>query len=46
MVDTLPYNFLWYPQEIDIVSDSLQGVPDLNLRDAMHYVNEWSHKKA
>jgi peptide/nickel transport system substrate-binding protein len=46
MADNLPYNFLWYPQEIDIVSDSLQGVPDLNLRDSMHYVNEWSLKKA
>jgi peptide/nickel transport system substrate-binding protein len=44
MADNLPYNFLWYPQEIDIVSDTLQGVPDLNLRDAMHYVNEWSLK--
>jgi peptide/nickel transport system substrate-binding protein len=46
MADNLPYNFLWYPQEIDILSDSLQGVPDLNLRDGMHYVNEWSLKKA
>ena len=46
MADNLPNNFLWYPQEIDAVSDSLQGVPDLNLRDAMHYVNEWSLKKA
>ena len=46
MADSLPYNFLWYPQEIDILSDTLQGVPDLNLRDAMHYVNEWSLKKA
>jgi peptide/nickel transport system substrate-binding protein len=46
MADNLPYNFLWYPQEIDIVSDNLQGVPDLNLRDSMHYVNEWSLKKA
>jgi len=45
MADNLPYNFLWYPQEIDIVSDSLQGVPDLNLRDAMHYVQEWFIKK-
>jgi peptide/nickel transport system substrate-binding protein len=46
MADNLPYNFLWYPQEIDVLSDNLQGVPDLNLRDAMHYVNEWSLKKA
>jgi len=46
MADKLPYNFLWYPQEIDVVSDTLQGVPDLNLRDAMHYVQEWSLKKS
>jgi peptide/nickel transport system substrate-binding protein len=46
MADNLPYNFLWYPQEIDVLSDNLQGVPDLNLRDAMHYSNEWSLKKA
>ena len=46
MADNLPYNFLWYPQEIDVVSDSLQGVPELNLRDSMHYVQEWSLKKA
>jgi peptide/nickel transport system substrate-binding protein len=46
MADHLPYNFLWYPQEIDVVSDTLQGVPDLNLRDGMHYVQEWSLKKA
>jgi peptide/nickel transport system substrate-binding protein len=46
MADNLPYLFLWYPQEIDVVSDNIQNVPDLNLRDAMHYVNEWSLKKA
>ena len=41
MADTLPYIFLWYPEEIDVVATSLQGVPNLNLRDAMHYVQEW-----
>lgn len=41
MADTLPYVFLWYPEEIDVVASNLQGVPDLNLRDAMHYVQEW-----
>ena len=39
--DTLPYLFLWYPQEIDVLSSSLQGVPELGLRDAMHYIGEW-----
>ena len=45
MADNLPYIFLWYPQEIDVINASLQGVPDLNLRDAMHYVQEWWIKK-
>ena len=39
--ETLPYLFLWYPQEIDVLSDSLKGVPELGLRDAMHYIGEW-----
>jgi len=39
--ETLPYLFLWYPQEIDVVSTSLKGVPELGLRDAMHYLGEW-----
>jgi hypothetical protein len=41
MADNLPYVFLWFPQEIDVINATLQGVPDLNLRDAMHYVREW-----
>lgn len=41
MADTLPYLFLWYPQEIDVVNSRVQGVAPLNLRDGMHYVNEW-----
>jgi|GEM_PF-489536 len=41
MSDTLPYLFLWYPQEIDVVNSRVQGVAPLNLRDGMHYVNEW-----
>jgi len=45
MADNLPYIFLWYPEEIDVVNATLQGVPDLNLRDNMHYVNEWWIKK-
>jgi peptide/nickel transport system substrate-binding protein len=39
--DVLPYLFLWYPQEIDVLSTSLRGVPELGLRDAMHYAGEW-----
>ena len=39
--DVLPYLFLWYPQEIDVLSTALQGVPELGLRDAMHYIGEW-----
>jgi hypothetical protein len=37
--------FLWYPQEIDVINANLQGVADLNLRDNMHYVQEWWIKK-
>ena len=39
--ETLPYLFLWYPQEIDVLSTSLQGVPELGLRDAVQYIGEW-----
>jgi peptide/nickel transport system substrate-binding protein len=39
--EVLPYLFLWYPQEIDVLSSSLKGVPALGLRDAMHYLHEW-----
>ncbi len=45
MADNEPYLFLWYPQEVDVISSSLQGVPDLGLRDAMHYIGEWWLKK-
>ncbi len=41
MADKLPYLFLWYPEEVDVISASLKGVPELGLRDAMHYVGEW-----
>src|SRR5258708_745603 len=41
MADTLPYLFLWYPDEVDVLISSLQGVPELGLRDAMHYIGEW-----
>lgn len=41
MSEVLPYTFLWYPQEVNVVNTNLHWTPDLNLRDAMHYVNEW-----
>lgn len=41
MADTLPYLFLWYPQEIDVINSRVHGVAPLNLRDGMQYVNEW-----
>lgn len=41
MADTLPYLFLWYPEEVDVLSSSLKGVPELGLRDGMHYIGEW-----
>ena len=45
MADNLPYLFLWYPEEIDVINANLQGVPDINLRDNMHYVQEWWIRK-
>ena len=39
--ETLPYLFLWYPQEVDVLSSSLNGVPELGLRDAVQYIGEW-----
>ncbi len=46
LADNLPYLFLWYPQEVDVMSSSLQGVPELGLRDSMHYIGEfWLAKK-
>ena len=39
--ETLPYLFLWYPQEVDVLSSSLKGVPELGLRDAVQDIGEW-----
>jgi peptide/nickel transport system substrate-binding protein len=41
MAENEPYLFLWYPEEVDVFSSSLRGVPELGLRDAMHYIGEW-----
>ncbi|MEA2662612.1 MAG: peptide/nickel transport system substrate-binding protein [Chloroflexota bacterium] len=45
LADNLPYLYLWYPQEVDVLSASLRGVAELNLRDGMHYIGEWWLKK-
>jgi peptide/nickel transport system substrate-binding protein len=45
MADNLPYLYLAYPQEIDVLSSSVNGVAELNLRDGMHYIGEWWLKK-
>ena len=37
----LPYNFLWYPKEVQVLNKKLQGVPKIGLRDAMNYTNKW-----
>jgi peptide/nickel transport system substrate-binding protein len=39
--EVLPYVFLWYPQEIQVRNKNLQGVPDIDLRNSLHYINEW-----
>lgn len=41
MSDTLPYLYLWYPQEIQVRNNRLKGVPDMYFGGALHYVNEW-----
>ncbi len=46
MAENLPYIFLWYPEEIDVIDARVQGVSDINLRDSMHYVSEWWIKKS
>lgn len=39
--EKVPYHFLWYPQELQVRNDHLKGVPELQYRDALHYINEW-----
>ncbi|MEX0416743.1 ABC transporter substrate-binding protein [Bacillus sp. C30] len=41
MSDTLPYLYLWYPQEIQVRNNKLKGVPDMYFGGALHYINEW-----
>ncbi len=41
MADTLPTEFLWYLNEAHVQPARLNGVPDIDLGDAVHYVGEW-----
>jgi len=41
MSETLPYLYLWYPQEISVVSKRLKGAPEMYLGGKLYYVNEW-----
>lgn len=41
MAEVLPYNFLWYPKEVQAFNSRLRGVPTIGLRDAMNYTNRW-----
>lgn len=41
MSETLPYLFLWYPQEIQVRNEKLRGVPEMRFGDTLHYVHEW-----
>ena len=45
MAEQLPYLFLWFPDELVVRNATLQGVPEINLRDSMHYVADWSLAK-
>lgn len=36
-----PVLMLWYPKELQAVSSSLQGVPNLGIRDAMRYTERF-----
>lgn len=41
MSEELPYNFLWFPQEVQVRQNRLQGVPELAFGDSLNYANEW-----
>ena len=41
MSESLPYIFLWFPKEIDVRTAQLHGLPNLGLRDAMNYADQW-----
>ena len=39
--EKLPYTFLWFAKEIRVQTKQLHGVPDIGIRDAMNYTNQW-----
>ncbi|REJ17658.1 MAG: ABC transporter substrate-binding protein [Caldibacillus debilis] len=39
--DTLPYLYLWYPQEIQVRNKKLKGVPEMYFGGTLHYIHEW-----
>lgn len=41
MSQKLPYIFLWFPDEIQVRTTQLHGLPPLGLRDAMNYADQW-----
>lgn len=41
MSDTLPYLYLWYPQEISISSTKIKGAPEIYMGGKLYYINEW-----
>ncbi len=41
MSDTLPYLYLWYPQEISVSSTRLHGAPEMYMGGKLYYVNEF-----
>lgn len=41
MAETLPYIYLWYPQELQLRNTNLKGVPDTYFGATLHYIYEW-----
>lgn len=41
MAETVPYQFMWYPQELQVRNNNLKGLPELQYREALQYVEEW-----
>lgn len=39
--ETLPYLYLWFPEEIQVRSERVQGVPDTYFGGSLKYINEW-----
>jgi peptide/nickel transport system substrate-binding protein len=41
VAEELPYVYLWWPLEIRAINKRLTGVPEIGLRDAFQYTQEW-----